>query len=165
MIILKIYLGIYLELLQAVWGQFSFRQFLAPAYTSSQGLQAPSNVVGAKHRVLILHLSLPKQFPLFILASVYWFPQCLISTLTQRGSGGHFFRLTCSVMLWGGRNTANKYHWHVWGVLAVFQSHWVCPHSQRVCFHDLHFSGSRLLESLLMKRRIRIYVNEESSVN
>ena len=22
---------------------------------------------------------------------------------------------------------------------------WVCPHSQRVCFHGLHFSGSRLL--------------------
>ena len=52
MVILKIYLGIYLELLQAVWGQFSFRQFLVPAYTS-QDLQAPSNVVGANYRVLI----------------------------------------------------------------------------------------------------------------
>ena len=28
-----------------------------------------------------------------------------------------FFRLTCSVVLWGGRNTVNKYPWHVWGVL------------------------------------------------
>ena len=37
MIIVKIYLGISLELLWAVWGQFSFRQFLVPAYTS-QGL-------------------------------------------------------------------------------------------------------------------------------
>ena len=34
---IKIYLGISLELLRAVWGQFSFRQFLVPAYTSSQG--------------------------------------------------------------------------------------------------------------------------------
>ena len=34
MIIVKIYLGISLELLWAVWGQFSFRQFLVPAYTS-----------------------------------------------------------------------------------------------------------------------------------
>ena len=34
----KIYPGISLELLRAVWGQFSFRQFLVPAYTSSQGL-------------------------------------------------------------------------------------------------------------------------------
>ena len=24
-----------------------------------------------------------------------------------RGGGDHFFRLTCSVVLWGGRNTAN----------------------------------------------------------
>ena len=30
----KIYLGIYLELLRAVWGQFSFRWFLFSAYTS-----------------------------------------------------------------------------------------------------------------------------------
>ena len=25
-----------------------------------------------------------------------------------RGGGGHFFRLTCSVVLWGGRDAANK---------------------------------------------------------
>ena len=30
-------------------------------------------------------------------------------------------------MLLGGRNTANKYHWLVWRVFAVFQMHWVCP--------------------------------------
>ena len=48
-------------------------------------------------------------------------------------------------MLWRGRNTVNRYHWHVWGVLAVSWPHWVCPHSWRVCFHGLHFSGSRLL--------------------
>ena len=47
--------------------------------------------------------------------------------------------------VWGGRNTANKYHWHVWGVLAVSWPHWVCPHSQRVCFPSLHCPGSRLL--------------------
>ena len=40
-------------LLKEVWGQFSFRQFLVPAYTSSQDLQAPSNVVNANYRVLI----------------------------------------------------------------------------------------------------------------
>ena len=53
-----------------------------------------------------------------------------------------FFRLTCSVMLWGGRNTANEYHWHV---LTVSELHWVCPHSWRVWFPSLHCSGSRLL--------------------
>ena len=45
-------------------------------------------------------------------------------------------------MLWGGRNTANKYHWHV---LTVIQPHWVCPRSQHVYFPSLHCSGSRLL--------------------
>ena len=36
--------------------------------------------------------ALPKRFPLFILASsVCWSLQCLISTLTQGGGGGHFF--------------------------------------------------------------------------
>ena len=74
-----------------------------------------------------MHLSLPKWFPLFILASsVCWSFQCLI--FAQGGAMVvTFFRLTCSVM-WGGRNTANKYHWHVGGVLTVFQLHWVCPH-------------------------------------
>ena len=38
MVIVKIYLEISLELLWAVYGQFSFRYFLVPAYTSSQGL-------------------------------------------------------------------------------------------------------------------------------
>ena len=63
-----------------------------------------------------MHLSLPKRFPLFILAlSVCKSLQCIISTLTQAGRSSHLFRLTCSVVLWGRRNTANKYHWHVWG--------------------------------------------------
>ena len=60
------------------------------------------------------------------------------------GEGGRLFGLTCSVVLRGGRNTANKYHWRVWGVLAVSGPHWVCPCSRRVCFPGLHCSGSRL---------------------
>ena len=44
--------------------------------------------------------------------------------------------LTCSIVLWGGRNTANKYHWRVWGVLAVSGPHWVCCCSQ-VCVLSL----------------------------
>ena len=45
-----------------------------------------------------MHLSLPKWFPLFILApSVCRSLQCLISTLTQGGEGGHLFRLTCQL--------------------------------------------------------------------
>ena len=33
--------------------------------------------------------------------------QCLISTLTQGGEGGHLFRLTCSVVLWQGWGEEN----------------------------------------------------------
>ena len=69
----------------------------------------------------------------FILAfSVCKSLQYLTSTLTQECKSGHLFRLTCSIVLRGGRNTANKYHWWVWGVLTVSGSHWVCPYS-RVC--------------------------------
>ena len=68
---------------------------------------------------------------MFILASSVCEPlQFLISALTKRSEGGHLFRLTCSAVLWGGRNTANKYHWCVWGVFTVYGPHWVCPNSQ-----------------------------------
>ena len=49
----------------------------------------------------LLHLALPKWFPLFILASfVCKSLQYLTSTLTQGGEGGHLFRLPYSVVLW-----------------------------------------------------------------
>ena len=67
---------------------------------------------------------------MFILASSFRSLQCLISTLIQEGKGGHLFRLTCSAVLWGLRDTANKYHWCVWGVLAGYGPHWVCPSSR-----------------------------------
>ena len=91
-----------------------------------------------------MHLSLSKRLPLFILASsICQFLQCLISALTQGGAVVvTFFRLTCSVVLLGGRNIANMYHWDM---LTVIQPHWVCPCSQRVCLRSLHCSGSRLL--------------------
>ena len=46
--------------------------------------------------------------PSVLAASVCWSLQCLISALTQGGGGGHFFRLTCSVVLWGERDAANN---------------------------------------------------------
>ena len=42
------------------------------------------------------------------------------------------FRFTSSVLLRGGRGTADRDHWPVWGALTVFRPHWVCPRS-RVC--------------------------------
>ena len=72
---------------------------------------------------------------MFILASsVCKSLQCLISTLPQGGKGSHLFRLTCSIVLWRGRNTANKCHWCVWGVMAMSGPYWVCPHSRMCAF-------------------------------
>ena len=69
---------------------------------------------------------------LFILASsLSKSIQCLLSALTQGGKEGHLVRFTCSVVLWGGRNTANTYHWYVWGVLVVYGPQWICPSSWR----------------------------------
>ena len=46
---------------------------------------------------------------MFILASsVCKSLQCLISALTQGSEGGHLFRLTCTVVLWGGRTLQKK---------------------------------------------------------
>ena len=70
--------------------------------------------------------------------------QCLISALTQGDSGGLLFRFICSVVLWGGRNPANKYTCCVWRVLAVSWPHWVCT-THGLCFPSLHCSGFRLL--------------------
>ena len=64
------------------------------------------------------------------MASVCRSLQCLISTLTLAGGGGLLFRFACSAVLRGGRGAADKCHWRVWGALAVFWPHRVCPHSQ-----------------------------------
>ena len=42
-------------------------------------------------------------------------------------------------MLWGGRNTVNKYHWRVWGVLAVSGPHWICP-AHGVCAFPVYIA-------------------------
>ena len=136
----------------AVLGSVGSVQFQIVPCSSLYFLRSigPFHVVSANYRVLICGTChFQSSFPLFILASpVCTSLQCLISALTQGGKVGHLFRLTCSVVLWGGRNTANKYHWCVWGVLTVSGPHWghsVCPYSWCVCFPSLHCSGSRLL--------------------
>ena len=102
--------------------------------------EAPS-IVSAKYTVLIYCTCHFQSGSLFILAaSVCRSLQCLISSLTQGPEV-----VTCSVVLWGRRKTANKYDWRVWGALAVPGSHWGRPRSGRVCFPRLHCSGSRLL--------------------
>ena len=70
-----------------------------------------------------MHLPLSGQFPFFSLlglaSSVFQCLQCLISTLTRGDECVHLCRLTCSVVLCRGRDTANKHHWHMWGALMV----------------------------------------------
>ena len=43
-----------------------------------------------------------------------------------RGKGDNFCRLTCSIVLWGQRDTTKKYCWCVWRVLTVYGPHKVC---------------------------------------
>ena len=97
--------------------------------------RCPSNISSIKCRVLILCICyLQSSFPFFVYfgSSVCKSLQGLFLPLTQRGEGGHLYRLTCSAVLWGVRDTANNYHLHVWGVLEVDGPHWVC-HSPRCC--------------------------------
>ena len=118
-------------LLWAVWSQFSFRWFLFPLVLLKVSIGPFQCFVDVYYRVLICctcHFQ-SSSLCLFQFFSVCWSLQCLISALTRGGEGGHLFRFTFSVVLWGGRNTANKYHWRVWGVLVVYGSHWVCPSS------------------------------------
>ena len=77
---------------------------------SGFGLKPPaSGFQSYSYSTLKTSPSVTSKVVLSVLASsVCWSLPCLISALTQGGGGGHFFRLTCSVLLWEGRNTANK---------------------------------------------------------
>ena len=103
--IVKIYLGLSLVLLWAVWGQFIFGQFLGPVYIS-QDLQAPSYVVGTNYRVLIYctcHFqggSLCFSFICLLISSVSDFHPDTKGAVVDTF---FCFKLTCSVALWGGR--------------------------------------------------------------
>ena len=80
-----------------------------------------------------MHLSLLKRFPLFI-----WllFAGLLVSDFRPDtgGGGGLLSRFACLAVLRGGRGATGKRPWRVWGALAVFRPHRVCPRSPRVCF-------------------------------
>ena len=104
-------------------------------YLFSKSIVAPQmHRVSIKCRVLIYctcHFQGCSSF-------VYFGFRCLqISSLSHfspdpRGKGSYLFRLTFSFVLWKEKDTANKYHWHVWGVLAEDGPHWVC-HSPGWC--------------------------------
>ena len=57
--------------------------------------------VNGNYRVLICctcHFQSGSLFFIYLASSVFKSLQCLISALTQRGEGGHLFRLTCSIV-------------------------------------------------------------------
>ena len=142
MIIVKIYLGLSL-VLWAVWGQFMFGQFLDLAYIS-QDLQAPSNVVGANYRVLICCMC-----PFKVVPSVYFSFFCqVVSSVSNFCPNTRgvvvvtFFQARLFSSALGREEHCKQIYWHL---LTVIQPHWVCPHSQHVCFPSLHCSDSRLL--------------------
>ena len=141
MITVKIYLGISLGIVGSVQCQIIPCSGL---YLFSRSIGAPqmSPVLNAGFQSVVPVTSkvVPRS-PFFVYFGFLCKSlQCLISALTQGGEGGHLLRLTCSVVLWRGRDTANKHRWRVWGVLAVDGPHWVC-HSPRQ--HVL--PGSRLI--------------------
>ena len=64
------------------------------------------------------------------------------------GEGGHLFRLTCSVVLWGGRNTANTYHWCVGSARSVCATLGLPPLKACVLF-----------QSTLLRLQVALQVN------
>ena len=85
---------------------------------------------------------------LFILASSVC-KSLLISALTQGVEPRHLPRLTCSVLLWGGRNTANKYLSRE--CLQCMDHTGFAPAHRGMCFLGLHCLGSRVLCRALSK--------------
>ena len=85
-----------------------------------------------------MHLSLPKRFPLFILASVCWSLLCLISALPQEVPGGHFFSGSLGQLCFGEAGTLGA-------TVTGECSHGGCPRSRHACFPRLHCSDSGLL--------------------
>ena len=147
MIIVKIYIS--RNFSGAVVGSVGSVQFqIVPCsslYLFSRSIGSLQCLVNVNYRVLICcTCHFQSSSLLFILASsVCKSLQGLILPLTQGGEGGHLFRLTCSVVLWGGRNTTNITG--MCGVCLQCMDHtWVCC-SWCVCFPGLYCSGFRLL--------------------
>ena len=113
----------------AVWGQFSVRYSLVLACLFSSSIDT-FQMHSISCWVLICCTCHFQHGSLFF---VYFGFLCLqISSVsnfypTQGGEAA-----TCSVVLLGGRDTASKYCWQVWEVLAVEGPHWVCL-SPRQC--------------------------------
>ena len=97
MIIVKIYLGISLELLRAV-GSVQFQIVPCSSLYFSRSIGPFQSLISANYRVLICctcHFQSGSLFFVYFGFLCLQAPQCLISTLTQGGEGGHLF--SCAV--------------------------------------------------------------------
>ena len=149
MIIVKIYLGISLALL---WAVGSVQGQIAPCsslYFFSRSTGAPQMCSPSIYfRVLVCWpCPLPGVSPFFVYFGFFFHKslQGISSALVVGDEGGHLFSLTCLVVLWRGRDIANKYLQHVWRVLAVEGPHLVCHRPRRHVLSSPHCSGSRVL--------------------
>ena len=104
-----IYLGISLELLWSVWHQFSVRYSLVLTCTCSQNLKLPLKCsLSLTARLYSVALPLLGQSPYLSFPQVVLlcFQVFSVSDLCPN-KRGQKWSLTCSVVLWRGRNTAN----------------------------------------------------------
>ena len=110
--IVKIYLGLSLVVLWAVWGLLSFDSSLV-WLIFLKIYRPPSYVVSTNYRILIyctchfLGGSFCYSFFCLLVSSVSGFHPDTKGTVVDTFFF-FFFRLTCSVPLWGGRDAANK---------------------------------------------------------
>ena len=111
-----------------VFGMLSFKSAFHSLSLSSRGFLVPLHfqcLVSVSYRVLICCTCLFQSGSLFF---VYFSFFCLqVSSMSNfspdtRGWRWSLIRLSCSVVLWWARSTANKYHWYLWGLLAVYGS-------------------------------------------
>ena len=105
--------------------------FTCSGFTCSQGLQVSlkHTVSSIKYRVLICCIChFQSCSPFFVYFGFLFLQVSSVSNFHSdtRGQRWPLVQLTCSVVLWGGRDTAKKYHWCVWGVFTVDGPHWVC---------------------------------------
>ena len=119
---------------------------IAPYFSLSSRAIGPSQcLVSVNYRVLICCTCHFQSGSLFFVCFDF-LPLQVSSVYNFRpdtaGRRCHLFRLTCSVVLWEGKDAGA---WGVRGVLAVYGPRWLCPRPRRLRLTGLDCSGSRLL--------------------
>ena len=96
-----------------------------------------------------MHLSLPKRFPLFILASVFCCFQCLVSTLTQ---GGQWWSLFLGSLVQSCCGEGGTLQTNITGTCSQYFSHTGFAPIHAMCafpVYTAHFPGYSAENSLM----------------